>query len=176
MVLATIVEKKETSIGYLKLLRKLFSKWSNPRLIITDKRKSFWNGVDNSSQISLILKKLDIEIITSSDPTSKPNVERSFHNAQQLYPLICFKESINTFEKLQKNVDKLTKIYNFKYNKRSSQNSSFIAINNYEIERYLNLTITRKVLNTNTFQINGAHYLLKAMIKKLNLKYSTLPW
>ena len=112
--------------------------------------------------------------------------------------MICFKESINTFEKLQKNVDKLTKIYNSKYNKRSSQNSLFIAINNYEIERYLNLTIIRKVLNSDTFQINGAHYvpiknnkriilpedvkslflvmnfahyLLKAVIKKLNLKY-----
>ena len=70
-----------------------------------DKRKSFWNDQKNKSQISLILNELDIEIITSSVPTAKPNVERSFLDSQQWLSLKLFNRNIFTIEDFNKNID-----------------------------------------------------------------------
>jgi hypothetical protein len=45
-----------------------------------------------------MLQELGIEVIASSEPTTKPNVERSFLDAQQLYPLLCFTKNIKILE------------------------------------------------------------------------------
>jgi hypothetical protein len=110
--LAQHVEKEETSMGYLKMLKMFFKEHGVPRVIIADKRKSFWNGEENGSQISLMLMELDIEVITSSEPTAKPNVERSFLDAQQLYPLLCFKQNIMNLEQFKKALPKFMKLSN----------------------------------------------------------------
>ena len=158
-VLVEHVEKEETSMGYIVLLKKLLKTYGKPRLIVTDKRKSFWNGHENKSQISLILSDLDIDIITSSEPTAKPNVERSFHDSQQWLPLELFEQKIFSIKKFKMKIDVLTTKHNQRFHKKQTSESSFTTITNKEIESKLRLWIYRKVTNGNTLSINGQHYI-----------------
>ena len=158
-IIAMHAEKEETGKGYLSILRQMLTKYGKPHLIITDKRKCFWNGIEANSHVARIIKDLDIEIFSSSDPTSKPNVERSFRNSQQLFPMLFHTLKINSIESVNHDKSLIINEYNQYYEKNKSINeSSFVNCPILEIEEKLNFEIQRKVTKGNFVSISGKKY------------------
>ena len=77
-VLALHCEKEETTLGYQKLLTRLFSKHGLPQVILSDKRRTMWGSENTETAFKKALDIRDIELISNSNPKHKPNVEHSF--------------------------------------------------------------------------------------------------
>lgn len=132
-LLAISIDKEETNIGYVKLLKNLFKIHGIPKKIKTDKRLTFWSK-DSKTNMTYCLNQLGIEVESKSEPTFKPNVERSFWNAQNFYPIFFFKNNIKTKNNLENNLQILVNAYNKKFNKTSKgKNSMFTKIDEKEI-------------------------------------------
>lgn len=147
MLLAIHIEKEETTLGYYKLLRKLFVSYGKPTVIRTDKRRSFWSGETTQTLLEKTLVDLGIELEMSSSATSKANVERSFSNAQKLYPLFFYLHKIETLEEAEKIVEDLRKEYNKKYNKKPIKNTMFAPISKKDIDEKICLKKKLKITN-----------------------------
>lgn len=115
-LLAISIDKEETNVGYVKLLKNLFKNYGLPKKIKTDKRLTFWSK-DSKTNMTYCLNQLGIEVESKSEPTFKPNVERSFLNAQNFYPIFFFNNNIKTKDDLENNLEILVKAYNKKFNK-----------------------------------------------------------
>lgn len=155
MLLAVHIEKEETTLGYYKLLRKLFSKYGKCQLIKTDKRRTFWGTTDTQTLMGDSLKEIGVELICDSSPTFKANVERSFSNAQKFYPLLFFKMKITKPVDLYDNHDWLCKEYNQRFKKEEIEDSLFEPISEEMINRYICPKQKVKVLNGNYISFEG---------------------
>lgn len=137
MLLAIHIEKEETTKGYYKLLTKVFSKYGFPSIIKTDRRRTFWGSQTTQTLMHESLQNLNIELFCDSSPTFKPNVERSFSNAQKLYPLLFYKKKINDNETIFKDHDWLVEKYNKRFNKKPIANSLFNEVDLESIKTYM---------------------------------------
>lgn len=115
-LLAISIDKEETNVGYAKLLNNLFKNYELPKKIKTDKRLTFWSK-DSKTNMTYCLNQLGIEVESKSEPTFKPNAERTFLNAQNFYPIFFFNNTIKTKDDLENNLEILVKAYNKKFNK-----------------------------------------------------------
>ena len=146
-LLALHLEKEETTKGYYFLLRKLFKNYGKPRLIITDKRRTFWSTENSNTLFKETLNNMGIELQSSSQATAKPNVERAFRNLQDIYPAMFFRDKINSFDKAILKIDEYKQIYNNYFKKIYETENSFLPVSNEEIENNMNLKYRLKVRN-----------------------------
>ncbi|MFV8515952.1 hypothetical protein, partial [Mycoplasma sp. Z244B] len=116
-LLAVHWEYQETALGYQRLLDKVFKQYGFPKHIVADRRRNFWWSDEVKTNFEKALNKRGIKLLTSSNPTFKPNVERSFMTAQMNYPLWISENKLNSLDELNKNSDKLVEFYNKKFNK-----------------------------------------------------------
>lgn len=156
VMLSCHFELQETTLGYYNLLHKLFSNSGSPRVIKTDKRRSFWASESTQTLLATSLANLDIDLQSCSDATFKANVERSFKNCQQFFPLLFAKHGINTLEKLQAFEDKIPALYNAKYGYEMPKENNFITLEQNLIDEEMTLKAKVKVTNGNVFSLNGS--------------------
>lgn len=142
-LLALHMEKEETTKGYCILLNKLFKRIGKPRLIITDKRRTFWINHYDVSHMKESLNDLDVELYSSSEPTAKPNVERAFRNMQDLFPFLYYKNKITNYENALEVIDDFSNEYNKYYKKEFVEENSFIPVSDYDVD--LSMTLKKKV-------------------------------
>lgn len=154
-LLATHIEKEETTKGYYILLSKLFKIHGKPRKIITDKRRNFWSGIDHETLMKQTLKELDIELFSSSQATAKPNVERAYRNMQDIYPMMFYQQNINTLEQAIKVIDQYQDKYNEYYKKHYEYENNFLIIGDDEIKNSMTLKKKIRVRNGSYLTMNG---------------------
>ncbi|QSF13864.1 hypothetical protein [Mycoplasma sp. Mirounga ES2805-ORL] len=148
MLLALWVEKEETNIGYQKLFEELFKNYGLLQVVYSDCRTTMHNGKDYETPFAIALYKKNIELVSSTNPKHKPNVERSFDIAQKNYPLHFHLNKINSIEKLQNEKQKVIDEYNKKFKKvLSNKQNVFRKPNKAHLEDKMILKIKRKVLN-----------------------------
>ena len=155
MLLNIHMEEAETAVGYWKLLIYSFLKWGVPLIIKCDKRKCFWNGIEANSCIARMCKYLGIGFQASSNPMSKPNVERSFKSMQQLFVLYFRKNNVTSCEEVNKNKRFYINLYNQRYNKKPTNTSTFSILEKDIIIKNMKFEVTRKVLKGNYLALNN---------------------
>ena len=140
-VLNVWIEKEETNVGYLNLLKDVFVKYGKPTEIRTDRR----NGLAQD-KLANAINKLDIKLDSSTEPTFKSNVERAFRSAQSLLPDLFMDQKINSPSDLIKRKTEVLDFLNNWYNKKITDNNCFILPSKEEMENFL-LLEKRKVVN-----------------------------
>ncbi|WP_179950147.1 DDE-type integrase/transposase/recombinase [Mycoplasma nasistruthionis] len=147
MLLGMWVEYQETNLGYQRLLEIVFKRFGFPKIIHTDKRKTFWGSESTETMFEKNLNEKGIRIISSSNPKHKPHVERSFRSAQDKLPVFISQNQIKTIEDLRRNGDKYVNYYNTKFKKVIAKKSLFnkegMLRNNWRVD----IEINRKVIN-----------------------------
>ena len=146
-ILATHLEKEETTKGYYFLLGKLFKNHGKPRLIITDKRRTFWADESSNTLFKESLINIGIELQSSSQATAKPNVERAFRNLQDVYPAMFYRDRINNFDEAILKLDEYQQAYNLYFQKTYESENNFLPVILEEIENNMNLKYRLKVRN-----------------------------
>ncbi|WP_436358467.1 hypothetical protein ACR34G_02925 [Mycoplasma sp. 480] len=156
-LLAFYADTQETNKGYMKLLEMLFEKYGFPKLIITDKRTTFFNYINPETNMVQELKNRGIQVFSSSIATHKPNVERSFKSSQQFYPLYFFKKKFKSIEDLNSNHNDIINSYNENFKKKVTKNNVFTKAQPEQLRIYL--PIKRK-FTANCFRIDKKYYTL----------------
>ena len=154
-ILSSHLEKEETTKGYYFLLRKMLKNYGKPRLIITDKRRTFWADESSNTLFKESLLNLDIELQSSSQATAKPNVERAFRNLQDIYPAMFYRDKINNFDEAILKLDEYQQRYNEYFNKSFEHENNFLNVSNEEIENNMNLKYRLKVRNGSFILFNN---------------------
>ena len=158
-------EYEEITRGYFVLLYHIIINYGIPARIKTDNRNSFSNLKNkvDTTQFGIICESLNIELITSSVATAKPNVERenkTFKN--RLIAELRLKEivDIDHANEYLNNVfiPKMNKIFSYEINYKTSK----MRPNNYT-EEELNLLIsekcTRIIDNASSIKYNNKYYI-----------------
>ena len=158
-------EYEEITRGYFVLLYHIIINYGIPARIKTDNRNSFSNLKNkvDTTQFGIICESLNIELITSSVATAKPNVERenkTFKN--RLIAELRLKEivDIDQANEYLNNVfiPKMNKIFSYEINYKTSK----MRPNNYT-EEELNLLIsekcTRIIDNASSIKYNNKYYI-----------------
>ncbi|WP_436358360.1 hypothetical protein ACR34G_02350 [Mycoplasma sp. 480] len=156
-LLATHFDRQETNQGYMKLLERVFAKYGKPQQIFSDKRKTFYGTQDSETNLTKEMEKRGIKVISSSVPTHKPNVERSFRNIQQYFPVLFLEYDLKTIDDLNINSDLIINSYNKKYKKIINKENVFAPAKPEEIKIYL--PINRKFI-AKCFRHNYKFYTL----------------
>ncbi|VDR42256.1 DDE-type integrase/transposase/recombinase [Mycoplasmopsis caviae] len=149
-LLAIWIDIEETTIGYQNLLTQLFKRYGIPQVIITDRRRTFWGSDSTRTAMEEALNARGIELITSSNPKAKPNVERSFWTLQRWIGTFFHTNGINCFEDFLGKIELLIDEYNKQFKKAEavSKKSNVFRKPNTEIfEEEMNLVIKRKIVN-----------------------------
>ncbi|MGY6172465.1 DDE-type integrase/transposase/recombinase [Candidatus Mycoplasma pogonae] len=142
-LLAFWVEKKETNIGYQKLLEILFKKYGKPAEIRADRRRTFWSGSNSKTSFQEFLESHGILLSLSSSPTFKPHVERSFRTVQKLFPSLLPQIGVVDLKTFEDRIDQIIDFYNTKYQKSETGiESVFQKLNDNDWEINLNLNRT----------------------------------
>ncbi len=140
-VLNLWIEKEETNVGYLKLLKDVFVKHGKPTEIRIETR----NGLAQD-KLENSINKFNTKLNSSTEPTFKPNVKRAFRNAQSLLPGLFMDQKINSFSDLIKRKTEVLDFLNNWYNKKITNNNCFILPFKEEMKNFL-LLEKRKVVN-----------------------------
>lgn len=148
--LGIVFEEQETSFGYLRLIEKVLRQFGKPIEFVTDKRRSFWASENTQSKIGSMLLNLDIKLTCSSEPTAKPNVERSMRNGKNFYPLIFVEKKVETLSQAIQIEDLLTTEYNNYYKKTPITENVFTYIDCDEIEEKVVFKSERIVSKSNS--------------------------
>ncbi|WP_426461415.1 hypothetical protein [Mycoplasma hafezii] len=157
-LLAIHCEKTETAIGYQRLLDKVFKKYGFPQNISTDRRRNFWINGETMTNFEKALNKRGIKLLTWSNPTFKPNVERSFLTAQMNYPLFFYENQINSIKSLNDNWEFIVDFYNNKFNKNNiSKSNVFEKGKLFDDNPDFLIEIKRKI-TSGVFKMNGNYY------------------
>ncbi len=127
MVLALHAEKQETTVGYQKLLDKVFDKYGLPQTIRSDCRTTMYSGENNETPFAKALFAKGIELSSSTNPKFKPHVERGFDTMQNNLPFLFNAWKINKEEKYKvssidefnKKSELITNWYNSEFKKNS---------------------------------------------------------
>jgi len=153
-LLAMWVEKEETTFGYIILLKQLFYRHGIPAEIRTDKRRTFYGSIDTQTHVHKALIQLGVKLLTSSQPTFKPNVERAFQNAQNYFPGFYKSKGINTEKEMQENIEETIKAYNEWNNYSMPEENAFFPADGLDIENIMTLKDTRVVSTGNVISLN----------------------
>ena len=149
------IEKEETTIGYINLLKKVFKTYGRPREVRADKRRTFWGSKHTMTRMGEMLSEFNIILGTSSSPTYKPNVERAFQNAQNWFPYYFMNKNFNTIDDLRNNSTSIIKAYNSKKNYLIPSENSFLEMNDELIDEVMVLKEQRVVSVGNTISFNN---------------------
>ena len=139
-------EYEEITRGYFILLFNMIINHGIPKRIKTDNRNSFSNQNNkvDTTQFGVICNTLGIELITTSRPTSKSNVERENRTFKNRLIAELRHESITEIDEANKYLNeifipKMNKKFSYEVNPKTSK----MRPNNYS-EQELNLIISEK--------------------------------
>lgn len=152
------MEKEETGLGYFYLSQSSFQKYGVPEIIKTDKKTCFWNGEEANSSIAKMFKWMGADVQVSSNPMSKPNVERSFKNMQQEFTYLFWENNATSCEEVNKNKQFYIDAYNKKYNKKPTETNAFTIVDKQTILEKMKFEKIRKVLKGNYLALNKEKY------------------
>ncbi|UWV77252.1 hypothetical protein [Mycoplasmopsis cynos] len=107
MSISGLIWGTRNNIRLSKITRNGFKKHGFPKMIYSDKRRTFWGNENNQTAFEKILNEKGIEIKCSSNPTHKPHVERSFRTALDKYPVYIDKNNLKNLNDLRLNSDAL---------------------------------------------------------------------
>ena len=145
-VLSGWFEYEEITRGYFILLFNMIINHGIPKRIKTDNRNSFSNQNNkvDTTQFGVICNTLGIELITTSIPTSKSNVERENRTFKNRLIAELRHEGITEIDEANKYLNeifipKMNKKFSYEINPKTSKMRS----NNYS-EQELNLIISEK--------------------------------
>ena len=163
-VLAGWFEYQETTRGYFVLFFLMIINYGIPKRVKTDNRTSFSNQENNvdTTQIGNICKMLGIELVTTSIPQGKPNVERENGVFKNRLMSELRHEKITDIDEANKY---LNEVFIPKMNKKFSyeidEKTSMMKPNEYS-EEELNLIIsekfTRIIDNASSIKYNNKYY------------------
>lgn len=163
-VLAGWFEYQETTRGYFVLFFLMIINYGIPKRVKTDNRTSFSNQENNvdTTQIGNICKMLGIELVTTSIPQGKPNVERENGVFKNRLMSELRHEKITDIDEANKC---LNEVFIPKMNKKFSyeidEKTSMMKPNEYS-EEELNLIIsekfTRIIDNASSIKYNNKYY------------------
>ena len=145
-VLSGWFEYEEVTRGYFVLLYNIIVNYGIPARIKADNRNSFSNQENkvDTTQFGIICKTLNIELITTSIPTAKANVERQNKTFKDRLIAELRHENITDIDKAN---EYLNMVFIPKMNKKFSyeidEETSKMKPNNYS-EEELNLIISEK--------------------------------
>ena len=156
MLLAFHIEKEETTVGYCHLLSELFTNFGLPQKIITDKRRTFWNGIDGHSLMQQTLNELGIKLFCSSQATAKPTVERTFRTLQGFLPSFFYKNNIKSIEQVSSISKTIIEIFNTKFKKTNSNLKNYFSETNHiNIDEAMALKYKLKIHKGSYLSFNG---------------------
>ena len=165
LMLAADCELQETNTLYASIFNQMFYKYGIPETVITDCRRTFYNpDIHNKTDFTLSLEKLGIQVISSSAPTAKPNVERAWGSLQIWIRTELVNAGIKTFEEFKKFCkNELPKRYNERFNKTKYEDNkiAFKEINHNDIPLIFTKTIERKVNKWGHIKIDNEIYIAK---------------
>lgn len=157
-------EYEEITRAYFILLYNIIINYGIPKKIKTDNRTTFSNQENNieTTQFGRICVDLGIELITTSKPTAKANVERENKTFKNRLISELRHENIIDIDNANKY---LNKVFIPKMNKKFSyeidEKKSLMKTNNYS-ENELNLIIsertTRIIDNASSIKYNNKYY------------------
>ena len=169
-VLAGYFDYEETTRAYLVVLMNMILNFGIPNKIKTDKRNSFsinnaksYKSKLNVTQFKRICEDLEINLICSSDPLFKPNVERENGTFKRRLKSELRHEGITTIEEANKY---LNEVFIPKMNKRFSYdinpNKNVMKKNTYS-DKELNFIISvrheRTIDNASSLKYYNNYYL-----------------
>ncbi|WP_406617270.1 hypothetical protein [Mycoplasmopsis adleri] len=155
-VLAVHIEQEETNLCYMKLLEDLFRNYGKPKIIRTDKRRTFWGTDYSDTPLKQYLNSKGIELQSSSIAIFKPHVERANNSLQQFLPPYLHLKKIKTFEDFIHNKEEIIQAYN-KRNKKDYEHKKNIFSKMDESQCSVYLTIKRKIY-ASTVQFQNKFY------------------
>ena len=163
-VLAGWFEYQETTRGYFVLFFLMIINYGIPKRVKTDNRTTFSNNENkvDTTQIGVICNMLGIELITTSIPEKKPNVERENGVFKNRLIAELRHEGITNIDEANKY---LNEIFIPKMNKKFSyeinEETSLMRENDYS-EEELSLIIsekyTRIIDNASSIKFNNKYY------------------
>ena len=164
-VLAGWFEYEEITRGYFVLLFMILINYGIPQRIKTDNRTTFSNQENkvDTTIFGSICKELGIELITTSNPTGKANIERENGVFKNRLIAELRHEGITNIDDANKYLNeifipKMNKKFSYEINPKTSK----MKQNNYS-ELELNLIIsekyTRIIDNASSIKYNGKYYI-----------------
>ena len=162
-------EYEEITRGYYVLLFNIIITYGKPKRIKADNRTTFSNNNKslkglNTTQFAKICDYLNIELVTSSIPTAKPNVERENGTFKGRLKAELRHEGITDIDEANKYLNeffipKMNKKFSYEINYETSK----MRENDYSLEE-LNLIISEKykriIDNASSIKFNNKYYLL----------------
>ena len=157
-------EYEEITRGYFVLLYNIIVNYGIPKRIKTDNRTTFSNQENkvDTTQFGIICRELGIELITTSIPTAKANVERENKTFKDRLIAEFRHEGITDIDNANRYLNeifipKMNKKFSYEINKETSM----MRENNYS-EQELNLIIsertTRIIDNASSIKYDGKYY------------------
>ena len=157
-------EYEEITRGYFVLLYNIIINYGIPKRIKTDNRTTFSNQENkvDTTQFGIICRELGIELITTSVPTAKANVERENKTFKDRLIAEFRHEDISDINKANEYLNevfipKMNKKFSYEINKETSM----MKENSYS-EQELNLIIsertTRIIDNASSIKYDGKYY------------------
>ena len=157
-------EYEEITRAYFILLYNIIINYGIPKRIKTDNRTTFSNQANkvDTTQFGRICIELNIELITTSVPTAKANVERENRTFKDRLIAELRHESITDIDEANKYLNevfipKMNKKFSYEIDKKTSM----MRQNNYSVEE-LNLIIsertTRIIDNASSIKYDGKYY------------------
>ena len=162
-------EYEEITRGYFVLLFNIIITYGKPKRIKADNRTTFSNNKKNlkglnTTQFAKICDYLNIELVTSSIPTAKPNVERENGTFKGRLKAEFRHEGITDIDEANKYlievfIPKMNKKFSYEINYETSK----MRENDYSLDE-LNLIISEKykriIDNASSLKYNNKYYLL----------------
>ena len=170
-VLSGYFDYEETTSTYLIVLMNMIKYFGIPAKIKTDKRNSFSinNAKSSKSKLNVtqfkrICEDLEINLVCSSDPLFKPNVERENGTFKRRLTAELRHEGITTIEEANKY---LNEVFIPKMNKRFSYDinpkKNVMRENNYsdkELNFFISIRHKRTIDNASSIKFFNNYYLL----------------
>lgn len=155
-------ELEETNPLYFSLFSQLFAKFGIPETFVIDCRFTFYSPVgDHKTDFTRSLESLGINVICSSNPKAKPNIERAWSNTKKIIKFDFVKFNIQNFEQLKDYCkNELPKTYNERYAKTDLKNrpSVFRKIDPKDIPYVFEKTYSRTVTKYGSIKLNNVIY------------------
>jgi transposase len=158
-------EYEEITRAYFILIYNMIINYGIPVRIKTDNRNSFSNNKNqvNTTQIGGICKFLNIELITTSEPTKKPNVERMNKTFKDRLIAELRHEGITEIDKANKYLNevfipKMNKKFSYKIDEKTSK----MRTNHYsyeELDLIISEKYTRIIDNASSLKYAGKYYI-----------------
>ena len=159
--------RHETSFDYMRVLKEYIERYGLPLALYSDKHSIFRNprpakdAIDDSTQFSRACQSLGITVICAESPQAKGRVERSFRTSQDRFIKEMRLRGISTMEQANVYLEE----YCAEHNKMfavppESSVDAHRANHNYDLERLLVYTRTRKVFKDLSVNFNKMRFVL----------------